>query len=182
MKGKKVLIDMDNVLFRFDGEFTRRLIAKHPEIKHIPYEQSTEYDLEKLYPEEYKESVKSIWHEEGFFRSLPLMPGALEALAEISKKNEVFICTSPVESPYCRPEKLAAIEEKLGAKWPARTLFREDKTIEKAHMLIDDKPEIDGEEIPTWEHVIFDHVYNRHILDKRRVNWCIYKEVLPELF
>jgi len=182
MKGKLVLIDMDNVLFRFDGEFTRRLTERCPELKHINYEQSAEYDLERLYPPQYKKSIRSVWYEKGFFRSLPLMIGALEALAEISKKNEVFICTSPIDSPYCKPEKRASIEEKLGAKWLARIKFAMDKTRVEGDMLIDDKPEITGVKIPLWEHVIFDHMYNHHIADKRRITWQNYKEVLPELF
>ena len=179
---KTVLIDMDNVLFHFDGEFMRMLKEKHPEIEPIPYEQSIEYDLEKLYPESQREAIRSIWDEEGFFRNLPLMPGALEALAEISRKNKVFICSSPADTPYCKSEKFASIEEKLGTRWRARTLFRKDKTGVPADILIDDKPKIIGASIPKWEHVIFDHMYNRHIKDKRRITWQNYREILPELF
>ncbi|MCT7149596.1 hypothetical protein M1196_23400, partial [Salmonella enterica subsp. enterica serovar Oranienburg] len=53
-----------------------------------------------------------------------------------------------------------------------------DKTLVRGDILIDDKPVISGE-LPeystgtnharSWEHVIFDQSYNRHITNRRRI-------------
>lgn len=158
------------------------LKEKHPEIKPVPYEQTTEFYMENLYQENQREAIKSVWEEKGLFRNLNLMPGALEALMEISKKNEVFICSSPVISPYCMQEKYGSIEEKLGKSWLKRTILTRDKTVVYGDVLIDDKPNPSGVKTPTWEHIIYDHPWNMHIQGKRRVTWQNYKEILPELF
>jgi 5'-nucleotidase len=179
---KLVLIDMDEVIFWTYGGLTRVLKEKHPEIKSIPYEQNTEYYVEKLYSKNQRKVVNSIWYEKGFFRNLELMPGALEALTEISKKNEIFICSSPLISPYCLQEKYDAVGEKLGGRWQKKLITTKDKTIIEGDILIDDKPEITGVRTPRWEHVLYDHPWNRHVSGKRKVTWQNYREVLPELF
>jgi len=179
---KTVLIDMDEVIFWTHGGFMEILKEKHPEIKPVPYEQTTEFYMENLYPENQRKTIDNIWRERGLFRNLSLMPGALEALTEISKKNEVFICSSPVISPYCIQEKYDSIGEKLGERWQRKMITTKDKTIVYGDILIDDKPKITGVRTPSWEQVIYDHPWNRNVSGKRRLTWQNYKEVLPELF
>jgi len=179
---KLVLMDMDEVIFWTQDGFVKMLKEKYPEIEPVPYEQTTEFYMENLYPENQREAIKNIWYEKGLFRNFSLMPGALEALTEISKKNEVFICSSPAMSPYCIQEKYDSIGEKLGEKWQKKLITTKDKTIIEGDILIDDKPEIIGFRKPSWEQIVYNHPWNQHISGKRRINWQNYREVLPELF
>ncbi|MBM3256507.1 MAG: hypothetical protein FJZ04_03520 [Candidatus Moranbacteria bacterium] len=56
-------------------------------------------------------------------------------------------------------------------------VFAKDKTWVSGDILIDDKPKIEGQEEPLWEHVIFDRPYNRHVKG-RRINWQNYTKIL----
>jgi 5'-nucleotidase len=59
-----------------------------------------------------------------------------------------------------------------------RIILTKDKTLIKADYIIDDKPEISGvENMPAWEHIIFDRPYNRQV-NKRRITWETWKDVM----
>lgn len=175
-----ILVDMDEVVFFTYQGFCDKLKQRHPDINPIPYEKVTEFYFYNLYPENQRERVDSVWREEGLFKNLPLMNGALEALTELERKNEVRICTSPITSPYCSKEKFESVRENLGEKWLKKIILTKDKTIIRGDILIDDKPAIKGIMEPTWEHILYSHPWNQHITDKRRLTWDNYKQVLKD--
>lgn len=71
------------------------------------------------------------------------------------------------------------MEEHLGRDFVKRLILTKDKTLVFGDFLIDDKPEIKGVKLPSWEHLIFDQPYNINIINnKRRINWNNYREVL----
>lgn len=180
--GKRiVLVDMDEVLVRTYENFLKKLQEVYPEIEQVPYERATKFCIKEDYPEPLREKVDSIWRYEGLFVNFPIMPGALEALIELKKNNEVFICSSPISSPYCSQEKVEWTRRNLGIDWVRRLILTKDKTLVYGDILIEDKPKIKGCRIPFWEQVIYDHPWNRHITGKRRINWQNWKEVLHEL-
>lgn len=176
-----VLIDMDDVIFSTSPAFDALIKAKFPELELVPYEKQTNYDLEELYPLEYRAGIHDLWYEKGLFRNLELVPGAKYALEELRKKHFVILCSSPVSSPFCWAEKYEAVEEKLGREWSRRMQIGKDKTYLLGDILIDDKPEIKGEQIPKWEHILYDRPWNRHVKEKRRITWENWREVLTEL-
>lgn len=129
--------------------------------------------------------VDEIMDKPGFYRTLPEIPGAIDALVEIQAADEydVFLVTSPWHTnPTCSQDKLDWVREHLGEAWVDKVIITKDKTLIDGDYLIDDKPEITGAATPRWQHIIFDQPYNQHIEDKERlVYWESVLEVLDAL-
>jgi 5'-nucleotidase len=181
MVSKYILVDMDEVVFFTNPDFNKKLKQRFPNLEVVSYENTTEFDFEKLYPEHLREQIHDTWYEEGLFRNLHLVSGALESLAEMRKKHSVWLCTSPVSTSHCYSEKYEAILEKLGRYWTKRLITSRDKTLILGDILIDDNPLVSGERKPLWEHILYTRPWNLHIQDKRRLTWANWKQVLPEL-
>jgi 5'-nucleotidase len=176
----RVLIDMDGVIADFESRFLELWRLQHPDKLYIPPEQRTTPYIIDQYPPEYKGLIQQIFFAPGFFRSLPPIPGGLNALTEMKKAGiEVFICTTPfVQFQNCVPEKFEWVEKNLGSEWIERIILTFDKTLVKGDYLIDDMPIIFGVETPTWEHVIYG--CKKTVLEpsKKRLTWDNWKEVM----
>ncbi|MDO8572008.1 MAG: 5'-3'-deoxyribonucleotidase [bacterium] len=182
-KGSIILVDQDQVIADFERGFTRTwLERKHPEWPFIPLNARESFYIKDDYPEEYHPYIEEIYLKEGFYRSLPLIPGAVDALhAMVSFGFQVFICTAPLtKNPTCASEKLEWITEHLGVEFRRRTIITDDKTLVHGDVLIDDKVQIKGIRTPSWEHVIFASHANKSINDGRRRirHWSEWREVL----
>lgn len=163
-----ILVDMDNVLVDFDGGFHE--VWERQGNRVLP---RTSVRLEGDYGD-----VSHIIRAPGFVRGLRPVPGALEAVSELSRNHEVFICSSPLHPVHqSSREKLEWVAEHLGEEWLRRVILTKDKTLVKGDILIDDKPEITGAVQPEWEHVVFDQPYNRHV-QGRRINWQDWRQLL----
>jgi 5'-nucleotidase len=175
-----ILIDMDDVISDFDGEFYTRWNKIHPEKKIVSPEERKCFYIKDELPEDFTKLIREINTASGFIRSLSEIPGSIQAVKEIAGMgNEVFICTSPLNAyKNCVEEKYAWIEEHLGFEWTLKLILTKDKTLVRGDLLIDDKPEITGVAEPTWEHIIFDKPYNRHVNNHKRINWGNWKEIL----
>lgn len=166
---QRVLVDMDGVLFDFDGEVNRRMNARHPEIQPLKLE-SPDFYTAKNYPEEHQNKVWAISNETGFIAELPLVSDALlgwKRLLDAGYSPQICSTLLPEEyAPHCREEKIAALEEHFvpgfGA-WVIKTaLFTPDKHLVQGAALIDDKPApIKHSDEAVWEHVIFDRRCNQ---------------------
>ena len=176
----RILVDMDGVISDFDGEFLKRWRERHPGKLYYPLEERTTFYVKDQYPEELKPLVVEILLEPGFFRGMMPVEGAREALTKMAELGwDVFICSSPL-SGYRNStlEKYEWVDRALGPDWVRRIILTKDKTLVKADLLIDDKPEITGvENSPSWEHVIYDRPYNREV-NRRRITWGNWKDVL----
>lgn len=171
---------MDDVLADFDSEFLKRWREKYPDKFYVPLEKRSRFYMKEQYPEEVWDLVKEIYGSPGFIRSLPVVPGGIEAVNELSERGyEVFICSAPLSNyENCVLEKYEWIKEHLGRDWTKKLILTRDKTLVKGKILIDDRPEINGAANPEWEHILYDRPYNRNIKDKRRLTWKNWKEVL----
>lgn len=182
------LLDMDGVLANSEKGFVDALIKQHPELPFIPVAHRTTYYLEDQYPPEYKPIIREIFTKKGFFYSFEPMPGSIEALAEIRARGiDAHICTtpfsaapefSPADYEQCRLEKVQWMADWHGMYWADRVIIAPDKTVVPGDLLIDDKPEIKGNQKPSWEHILYSWKYNEHVKDKRRLTWANWKEVL----
>ncbi len=176
----RILIDMDDVLADFDGEFLRRWRERHPEKMYVPLEERKTFYVKESYPEVLRPLITEIYTEPSFFRALPPVAGAIESVKEMEQMGlEVFICTSPL-SMYknCVLEKYEWVDAHLGSEWVKRIVLTKDKTLVKGDYLIDDKPVITGaESVPMWEHVLYDRPYNKDI-QRKRLTWQNWKQVL----
>lgn len=102
----------------------------------IPYASIVGKSEEQAFP--ISGAVGEIVRAPGFFRSIPLIPGAIEALTELVKDYEVFIVSAAVEFPTSLNEKL----EWLAWHFPfiswRNIVFCGDKSIIKADIMVDD--------------------------------------------
>ncbi len=182
-----ILLDQDGVLFDYAAELYKRWADRYPEefaLHHVPLDRAP-YDLTNFYTGEIRVHLKAIEDEPGFFGSLPPIPGAIDAAHEIrALGHQVCICTRPSKhvTAACAFDKIRLIREHLGDEWIERTMIVRDKTFAHGDILIDDKPQVTGAvKRPTWQHVLYDWPYNRHI-DKPRLSWNMnWREVIAEL-
>ncbi len=174
-----ILVDMDGVIADFEKGFLDNYRRLHPNKPYVPLEKRTVFHTKNQYPKELHPIVESVYQAPGFYLSLPVIEGSIEAMLEISKKHDVFICTSPL-SKYenCVLEKYKWVEKNLGKEWVKKIIVAKDKTLVSGGRLIDDNPKITGVKIPEWEHIIYDQPYNRSENSKRRINWKNWKSVL----
>jgi len=176
-KRPTVLVDMDGVLVDWDRGFTRAWGGRSK------IDRTASYKMEDCVPQELREEALDLYHREGFFADLPAQPGALEALREMVQSHvQVLICTSPVlSSRFCAGEKYQWVATHLGPEWLQRLVLTSDKTLVRGDLLIDDKPQVSGQErLPSWEHVVFDAPYNRDTVHNLRLgSWAKWREVMP---
>ena len=178
-----LLVDQDNVLADFTRVIYTEMCARgHRELAPPPAKQST-YPLEDHYPPELLGELKAIYTAEGFFRSLPPIEGAVQAVKEmVSEGIDVRICTHPIQAyRNCVGEKYEWVERHLGAAFTTRMILTRDKTIVAADGLIDDNPDITGSRTPTWRHIVFDQPYNRNVEGPRLIGWTNWRSVIGPL-
>lgn len=171
---------MDGVLADFDQGFINKWVQKYPDKPYVPKEKRFSFYIRDDYPKELKELIQPIMAEPGFYYSMPPMKGGLEAAREMENIGfEVFLCTSPLV-PYanCVKEKFEWVDRYFGERWVKKIILTKDKTVVHGNKLIDDKPEITGVQIPTWEHILYTQPYNKHIKKKRRLTWDDWTGVL----
>ncbi len=171
---KRILVDQDGVLADYEKGFEFWFKGLFPRYEVIPYEKRNTFYQEDQYGEKYpeiREEIEKIPLMNGFYASLPMIVGAREGLEKLTEIADVRICTSPkTDNPYCASEKIEWIRRLLGDKWVRRTIITKDKTVVRGDYLIDDKPNIEGVDIPLWEQIFYDHPYNRGI-NKKRITW-----------
>ncbi|HZW03290.1 MAG TPA: hypothetical protein VFF68_05155 [Anaerolineaceae bacterium] len=175
-----VLVDMDGVLADFEGGFVRVWRDLHPDKPIIPLEERSTFYLTHQYPQAYRPLIREIFSSRNFYLNLEPMPGCQQALETMLELHiEVFICTTPwLANYYSTKEKFLWVEKVLGRRWLPRLVFTADKTLVTGDVLVDDKPEIQGVAAPQWEHILYDHPYNRSAEGKRRLTWANWQEVL----
>uniref|UniRef100_A0A250XWS9 5'(3')-deoxyribonucleotidase, mitochondrial n=1 Tax=Castor canadensis TaxID=51338 RepID=A0A250XWS9_CASCN len=166
----RVLVDMDGVLADFEGGFLKKFRARFPDLPFIDLEDRRGFWVMEQYGRlrpELREKAISIWESKNFFLELEPLPGAVEAVKQMTnlQNTDVFICTSPMKMfKYCPYEKYAWVEKHFGPDFLEQMVLTSDKTVVSADLLIDDRPDITGAESqPSWEHVLFTACHNQHL-------------------
>lgn len=177
-----VLIDQDAVLADFDGGFDAIWRESYPERPFVPAADRRHFYIRDDYPAEYRDDIRAIHTAQGFILGLSPMPGALEALADmLAAGHDVRICTSPLSAfRFCVFEKYQWAHDNLGPDWVGRLIITKDKTLVRGDVLIDDKPEVTGTLVPTWEHLVFDAPYNVDA-PGRHISWSNWRKVLGDV-
>lgn len=169
---KQILVDMDGVLANYHAEFKKRWTTLHPETPLMPHDLHKEFRIHENYPLYLHEEMLAISLAPDFFHSLRPIKDSIDGILHLAKNNSVYICTSPqTKNDHCIQGKISFIKQYLSPEWLKRTIITKDKTLIHADYLIDDKSQISGARIPSWEHILYDQPYNRHIKDKKRMTW-----------
>jgi 5'-nucleotidase len=175
-----ILLDMDDVIVDFEAGVRTAWDAEHPDMPLLPTEQRTQFKWAEDHPEAYRQPLNELIRRPGFFASLPPMPGALQAIAEmVADGHQVFLCSAPPNSaPHAVAEKTQWVIDHLGSEWTDRLMLTRDKTLARGDVLVDDKPEVVGALEPVWEHVHYDRPYNRDTGKRRITNWANWRQIL----
>lgn len=96
--------------------------------------------LATLVPVEHRARIVEHLHHPEFFRHIPLMPGAVEAVVALSSRYEIFVASAAMEHPVSFTAKFAWLREHFPMIAPSHCVFCGDKSIIGADYLIDDSP------------------------------------------
>jgi len=177
-----VLVDMDNCLVDWESRFEEMMQKHHPEIPLVPRSKRLSWNHAMDYPKEHREAVQKICGMPGFFEGMKANPGGIKAIEEMADDgNEVFLVSSPDPQFYaqCSAEKYNWVKKNLGQDWLSKVILTRDKTTVQGHILIDDKPKIEGAVTPNWTHIVFTQTYNKTVDSKRLDKWSDWRSVFP---
>lgn len=176
----RILVDMDDTLLETRKAFEKLWREKHPDKMCVAADGMEHYYAADCYTEEYRPLIAELLKHPDLFKIIEPAEGGLEAITEMkAKRHDVFLCSSPMLYYHnCVLEKYEWVDRVYGSEWVGKLILTLDKTIVRGDILIDDKPEITGSAVPSWEHVLYDRPYNRHITDKRRLTWKNWREVI----
>lgn len=177
----RILVDMDGVIANWGATWDDALDSYGEHAADIPRTPTRPPSTStRAAPTTRRRSSPRSSTSPGFYRHIAPIDGARTALKGLLRAgHDVRIVTSPwVSNPTCASDKLNWVVEHYGSRWAQRVIITTDKTLVRGDILIDDKPVISGE-LPeystganharSWEHVIFDQPYNRHITNRRRI-------------
>lgn len=173
-----ILLDQYGVLANFEQGFYNKWQSRMgDEVPPVPLMERKSFYLRDDYQKELLPVVEDIYTAPGFFRDLPPIEGALQAVQRLLELgHDVRICTSPLNQyRNCVAEKYEWVEKHLGFDFTHRIIVTKDKTVVNGDVLIDDKPVVTGVQQPKWKHIIFDQPYNRHI-DAPRLDWSSWQD------
>jgi 5'-nucleotidase len=172
---------MDGVLADWGRAYGEFLDGYGEAASAIPrHHQQTTFNLNTDRTPAEKQIIKCIMNDPSFYAVLEPIPGARTALREMLKEgHDVRIVTSPwVSNPTCASDKLNWVVRRYGAHWGQRVIITTDKTIVRGDVLIDDKPDVTGVEVPDWTQVFFTQPYNVGLDGARITNWSEWRDVL----
>lgn len=143
-KRPKLFIDMDGVVADFEGK------TMNMSLQHLK-----------------RPKTHKLYHEEGFYRDLKPVPGAVEAIKKLDEVYNVYLLSTPSwHNPSSWTDKRLWAEEVFGDIFFKKVILSHDKGLFSGYALIDDRDvnnqgEFDGlnivfgsEEYPTWDEVL----------------------------
>mgnify|MGYP001348818277 CR=1 FL=1 len=174
-----VAFDADGVINPFEEPYLEYHNRRYPHLQVTgPFERfDVGYGLDKETAEALQDSMRNLdWS------TIPMYEEALELIPAIMNAGvDLSVCTSHrTDNLYSASAKFHRFHVDFDGLLDKRVTVTLDKTRHFADFLVDDKPEVEGEIDPFWEHIVFDRLYNRHITDRRRADWTNIIDVLVE--
>lgn len=134
-KRKKTIgIDMDGVLADIEVQFMRYYEEEFGVM--VPREERLGVLESEGFPD--KTAIKRYIYQPGFFRTIPVMEGAVEAVKALMEDYEIYIVSAATEFPLSLAEKLEWLNEHFPFISWTHTIFCGDKSIIATDYLIDD--------------------------------------------
>lgn len=180
-----VLLDLDGPFFDWGAGFNRTLLELDPDFPITDPSTWTEFFV---YSDDryaaFRETVERAYAHPGLYDSLEPVPGAGEALEEMSKHAHLLFCsTADTQNPTCESDKKNAVSRHYGSTWAKRLILTPDKTVIHGDLIIDDRPDIHGAvSAPSWVHAVYDSPYNQEKDTGLRVrsDWTNWQEVFEK--
>jgi len=172
-----ILIDIDGTLAIWLRSFDRLMLRLDPNVAIL---NTDDYNVFNRYNSDPR-IIQAALDMEGFYADLEPMPGAIDAVAEMRADGHdvVFLSMPTATNPTCASDKYRWVERHFGTDMVARTTLAFDKTRVHGSVLLDDKPSVTGAVTPSWQHILFDAEYNRHVTDRARLtHWAEWRKVL----
>jgi len=173
---KTIAIDMDGVMADVESHMLNRykdetgILLTKEEIKG-----RTE---EGLFPD--TTLLRKICNEPGFFRTLPLMDGAIETVKRLMENYEVYVVSAAMEYPLSLFEKREWLAEHFPFISWRNIIFCGDKSIIDTDYLIDDHCK--NLDFCKGKALMFTAFHNVNLHHHQRINhWDEVIEVLKEL-
>jgi len=131
---KSIAIDMDGVI----ADEVIQLLTwyeKHYGLKVHPHELIGRSEDDVL-PE--KDAYSRLSANPGYFRTTPVMPGAIEAVKKLMQHYDVYIVSAAMQYPHSLPEKLGWLGEHFPFISWRNIIFCGDKSVIGTDYMIDD--------------------------------------------
>lgn len=178
-----ILVDLDDTLADWSWYKDYRLKTDYPHLTgFITGDNVREWDLMHGLDAEHQAAMKELMDSPGFYRNLPVIFGAKQALNDmVAEGHQVTICSTPwITNLTCISDKIAWLEAEIGPGWSKNVAFLSDKTAILGDVLIDDRPSITGSHTPSWRQIIMDKSHNWSVGDAlpRLYDWSKWREVV----
>ena len=161
---KSIAVDMDGVLADIDSHYLN-LYYKAYGVR-VPYEQLLGKPEGEGFP--VKEAIPKFVRTPGFFRSLPVMPGAVEAITELTKSFDIYVVSAAMEFPDSLMEKYEWLQQHFPFISWSNIIFCGDKSVIHTDYMIDDHTKnLDKFKGKT---LMFHCAHNANVKHHRRVN------------
>ena len=157
---KTVLIDMDGVLADFDGPLFD-LFRPHLDIE-SPEDQTKRFLTDHIRTPGQREAMRNVVEAPGWFRELPVIPGAQEGIERLSEVAELIVVSKPLESSAtCPSEKFAWISEHFPSL-VGKVYLAPDKSRVTGDFLLDDAIKASWLARATWKPIVYRHPWNTY--------------------
>ncbi|MGV3504055.1 MAG: 5' nucleotidase, NT5C type [Adhaeribacter sp.] len=164
---KSIAVDMDGVI----ADIESHLLNWYEDAfgVRIPREELKGRSEADAFPD--KQAIWRFVKTPGFFRSLPVMPGAVEAIQTLMADFEVYIVSAAMEFPLSLAEKYAWLQEHFPFIPWRNIIFCGDKSVIDTDYMIDDHcKNLDG---CKGKAILFHSFHNVHLNHHVRVkSWA----------
>ncbi len=167
----RILLDMDGVIADLLTHWCQLINDRHGE--NLTPETATDWNIHKLCQDpDAANKIYEFFREDGFFRELPPMPGAVEGIQTLMRRgHDVVIVTA---CKYGHSDKRAWFRDHLPHFNRRNIIFAERKELIRGDVFIDDH--VQNLEAWAWSWpgktaICFDAAHNRHWGGERVHNW-----------
>jgi 5'-nucleotidase len=161
---KSVAIDMDNVI----ADIEQQAIIWYERALGVRITKEAMHGIPEkdAFPD--KEALNSVIHTPGFFRTAPVVPGAIEALQRLMLNFDVYIVSAAMEFPLSLYEKQQWLAEHFPFITWHKIVLCGDKSVIHTDYLIDDHPK--NLDCCRGKAIMFTAGHNRNHTSYPRVN------------
>ncbi|MGH9591167.1 MAG: 5' nucleotidase, NT5C type [Terracidiphilus sp.] len=135
---QRICVDMDEVIADTLVEHLRRYNEAFDEA--VTVKDLAGIGIWEMAPFDRQQQLRAFLDAEDFFEDLPLIPGAQEALTDLSARFEIFVASQAMVVPNSLGPKYRLLQRHFPFIPPTHYVFCGNKSILRADYLIDDLP------------------------------------------